>query len=80
MVQKGIIDSAVFSVTETSEKKIEAAKAEKAKAVISRCNIVFVDGEMMKAVANANYQVYFDGNPASIGGAMPEDTLYYEAK
>lgn len=80
MVQKGIIDSAVFSVTETNEKKIEAAKAEKAKAVISRCNIVFVDGEMMKTVANANYQVYFDGNPASIGGAMPEDTLYYEAK
>lgn len=80
MVQKGIVDSAVFAVNETDEKKAEAAKAEKAKQVISRCNIVFVDGEMMKTVANANYQVYFDANPASIGGEMVADELYYEAK
>lgn len=80
IAEKGIIDSAVFAVSETNEKKIEAARTEKAKEVISRCNIVFVDGEMMKTVANANYQVYFDANPASISGEPVSDELYYETK
>lgn len=80
MVEKGIVESAVFSVNESNEKKAEAAAKEKAEDVISRCNIVFIDGEMMKTVANANFRVYFDADPKSIGGEMVSDKLYYEAK
>lgn len=80
MVKNGIIDEAVFAVSETNEKKAQSAASEKASNVISRCNIVFLDAETMKNIANANYDVYFSANPASIGGEMVSDSLYYEAK
>lgn len=76
--EKGIIDASVFAVdSKLSEKKAAAAKTEKAQEVISRCNIVYIDGEEMIKIADANFQVYFDADPKSIGGAMPEKALYY---
>lgn len=51
--------------------------AELAAAVIPRCNIVYIDGEAMKTHASALYQVLFAANPKSIGGALPDDALYY---
>ena len=51
-----------------------AAIAQKA---IPQCNIVYIDGEEMKADVQAYLQVLFDANPASIGGAMPNDDFYY---
>lgn len=78
IAEKGIIDASVFSVdSNLSEKKAAAAKTEKAQAVISRCNIVFIDGNEMQTIANANFKVYFDADPKSIGGEMPSDELYY---
>ena len=78
IAEKGIIDAAVFSVDSSlSEKKAAAAKTEKAQAVISRCNIVFIDGSEMQSIADANFKVYFDADPTSIGGAMPSSELYY---
>lgn len=77
IVEKGIIDSAVFSVKETSDKKIESAKTEKAAEVISRCNIVFIDGDTMKNIADANFKVYFDADPTSIGGQLVSADLYF---
>ncbi len=75
---KGIIDASIFAVdTGLSEKKAEAAKAEKAQAVISRCNIVFIDGDEMQKIADANFKVYFDADPKSVGGEMPVSELYY---
>ena len=75
---KGIIDASIFAVdTGLSEKKAEAAKTEKAQAVISRCNIVFIDGSEMQKIADANFKVYFDADPKSVGGEMPVSELYY---
>ena len=75
---KGIIDASIFAVdTGLSEKKAEAAKAEKAQAVISRCNIVFIGGDEMQKIADANFKVYFDADPKSVGGEMPVSELYY---
>ena len=54
----------------TANEKI-AAKA------IPSCNLTFITGSEMKTVLNAFYQVMFQANPASIGGAMPDDSFYY---
>lgn len=81
IVSHGILDEGAFSVSEDlSGNKLEKAKQEKATAVITRCNIVFIDGEQMIATANANFKVYFDADKTSIGGEMPADTLYYVEK
>lgn len=55
-------------------------KAPIAQKAIPECNIVFIDGEEMKTIAAANYQVYFDADPTSIGGTMPADDIYYVAE
>lgn len=51
-----------------------AAVAEKA---IPNCNIVFITGDEMKTAAKAFYDVLFAADPTSIGGAIPEDGIYY---
>lgn len=53
---------------------IPAAVAEKA---IPSCNIVFMEGEEMKAAAAGFFQVLFDANPKSVGGTLPDESLYY---
>ncbi len=75
---------AVNSDPESAAKKIAAqgiieneTVAEKA---IPDCNIVFIEGEEMKTIASANYQVYFDADPTSIGGEIPADDIYYVAE
>ena len=50
---------------------------ELAASAIPRCNIVYIDGEAMKTHASTLYQVLFEANPKSIGGALPDDALYY---
>lgn len=52
-------------------------KAAVAKMAIPNCNITFVKGTQMKALAQSNLQILFDANPSSIGGAMPADDFYY---
>lgn len=80
LVAKGIVDGAIFAVDSSlSEKKAAAAKTEKAQGVISRCNIVFIDGKEMQTIADANFKVYFDADPKSVGGEMPASKLYYVA-
>ena len=51
-----------------------AALAEKA---IPNCNIVYIDGQEMKDQIAPFYQILFDSNPKSIGGALPDDAFYY---
>ena len=48
-----------------------------AKAAIPNCNIVYVDGAEMKERISGYFGVLFDSNPASIGGALPDDSFYY---
>ncbi len=48
--------------------------AEKA---IPKCNLVCITGEEIKPAIENYYQVLFDANPDSIGGAVPADEFYY---
>lgn len=52
-------------------------KAAIAKRAIPDCNLTFVSGGDIKATLQPYFQVLFDANPASIGGAMPDDGFYY---
>ena len=54
-----------------------AAVAQKA---IPNANIVCLTGGEMKAAASAMLQVLYDFNPKSVGGALPDDALYYTGK
>lgn len=51
-----------------------------AKLAIPKCNIKYIDGEAMKAAVGGYLKVLFDSNPASIGGELPGDGIYYIAK
>ncbi len=52
-----------------------AAVAAKA---IPNCNIVYMDGSEMKEKVSAFFDVLFQANPQSIGGALPDDAFYYQ--
>ncbi len=51
-----------------------------AKKAIPECNIVYIDGEEMKAKANSFFTILEKANPKSIGGKLPDDNLYYISK
>ena len=46
----------------------------------SRLDIVFEDGAELKADLSAYLQFLYDCNPSSVGGALPDDSFYYEAE
>ncbi|MBP5289448.1 MAG: ABC transporter substrate-binding protein [Clostridia bacterium] len=48
-----------------------------AQTAIKGCNIVCVTGDEMKAGVSKCLSVLFDAAPASVGGALPDDTFYY---
>lgn len=45
---------------------------------IPRCNIVFIEGDEMIAYLGAFYAVLYNANPESVGGTMPNESLYYK--
>ena len=47
---------------------------------IPNCNIVYIDSDNMVKIAKANFEVLYNANPASVGGAMPDDNFYYTEK
>lgn len=51
-----------------------------AKKAIPDANIVFVTGEEMKEGLSGFYKVLFNFAPASVGGALPDDGIFYIAK
>ena len=55
---------------------VDAAVAEKA---LPYCNIVCITGSEMKEKLSGYLQVLLEGNPKSVGGAVPEDGFYYGA-
>ena len=59
--------------------KITASEAI-AKKAIPTCNLCYVTGADMKTNVNSYFTVLFNANKDSIGGAMPNDDLYYNAK
>ena len=52
-------------------------KAAVAKKALPNCGLTFVSGAEMKTQISAFYQVLFDYNPASVGGALPDEDFYY---
>lgn len=48
-----------------------------AKAAIPRCGISFITGEECKAILDDYFQMMFESNPKSLGGAIPDDGIYY---
>lgn len=58
--------------------KFDIFKAPIARKAIPYCNIVLIEGDEMKAKANAYLNVLFEQNPASVGGALPEDNFFYK--
>lgn len=55
-------------------------KAAVAKKAIPNCHIVFVTGEEMKTQIAPFFQVLYNANPKSVGGALLVDDFYYIAK
>lgn len=52
-------------------------KAAIAAKAIPNCHLVCVTGEKMKTQIQPFYQLLLGANPASVGGALPEDDFYY---
>jgi NitT/TauT family transport system substrate-binding protein len=48
-----------------------------AEAAIPFCNIVFLDGEELRAALDGYLSVLFAADPASVGGSVPGDDFYY---
>ena len=53
------------------------AKAPIAKKALPFCNVEYVDGKEMKDALSGYLNVLFEQNPASVGGALPNDAFYY---
>lgn len=56
------------------------ANAQVAAQAIPSCNLVCIEGQQMKDILTAFFEVMYQANPASIGGEMPEDDFYYGAQ
>ena len=48
-----------------------AANPAIAKAAIPQCNLTYLEGEEMQQAVQGYYDVLYQANPASVGGAMP---------
>ena len=44
---------------------------------IPECNLTYIDGRKMQTAIEPYYQILFDANPKSIGGAIPDADFYY---
>lgn len=53
------------------------ASAAIAKEAIPRCSLTCITGSAMRPAIEGYFEVLFGGNPAALGGAMPDDTFYY---
>jgi len=56
----------------------DIVKQQVALKAIPNCNIVYIDGDEMKASVESLLQVLFEANPQSVGGSLPDDAFYYK--
>lgn len=75
----GQANSDVESTAALCEEYGIVAKAALAQKALPACNIVFETGDEMKTDLSTYLQVLYDADPASVGGAMPDDAFYYGA-
>lgn len=55
-------------------------KAPVAKKAIPNCNIVCITGNEMKDIAKSNFDMLFNADPKSIGGELPNESIYFIAE
>ncbi len=53
------------------------ASAKIAESAIPKCHMVFIAGEEMKTQVSPLFDILYAANPASVGGAVPDDNFYY---
>ena len=53
-------------------------KAAVALTALPNCNIVYLDGQNMIDSVTEMLQTLYDANPASVGGSLPGDDMFYE--
>lgn len=76
--------STKFTVTNPAESAALIFKAgitpsaEIALKALPASNITFIEGTKLKTLLNGYLKVLFDADPASVGGTMPGDDLYYQ--
>lgn len=79
---KSAIEFTVANPKEASEMIVStgvfAGKAPVAEKAIPKCNIVYIDGEDMKSALDTFFSKLFATAPASIGGQIPDDGIYYK--
>ena len=77
------VDDVLNNVDESAEliAKYEiVGSAAIAKLAIPDASIVCITGEDIRPALEGYFQVLYDANPQSVGGSMPADDFYYEAK
>ena len=74
-----LVNSDAAAAAKLVEKHGVLPRAAIAERAIPNCHIVFVQGEAMRAQIEPLYALLFAANPASIGGALPDDAFYYAA-
>ena len=53
------------------------AKAPVAEKALPGCNIVYIDGEDMKAAVSGYLAALYAQNPQAVGGELPDEAFYY---
>ena len=53
-------------------------KAAVALKALPNCNIVYIEGKQMKEAVTAMLTTLYDANPASVGGSLPGEDMFYE--
>ncbi len=59
--------------------KFDIFKAAIAKKAIPQCNVTLITGSEMKTKVLSYLSVLFEANPASVGGEMPDENIFYGA-
>ncbi len=49
-----------------------------AESAIPRCNLTYIEGEQMQSALERYFGILFDANPLSVGGALPDNGIYYK--
>ena len=88
-ILKAFLEEYKASVEFTNENPQEASqliekygiipKAPVALKALPNCNIVYIDGREMAAAVTAMLTTLFDANPASVGGNLPGEEMFYES-
>lgn len=71
------VNSDIDTAAELCEKYGVITPATVAKKAIPYCNIVFQSGTELKTNLSAYLEFLFSKNPASVGGALPDEKFYY---